>query len=111
VRTGQAAIIQDRNAETVKQKEKIMAKTSMFQAIQTKYIGPSNVRGARVKAWAEAGSLTLSWDHALNVEENHAKAAQALADKFGWTGPRYGQLIGGALPNPSRGYAFVSVIG
>jgi hypothetical protein len=79
----------------------------MFQAISTKYLGPSNVRGARVKATAEAGSVTLSWDHRLNPPENHAAAAEALALKFGWTGPRYGQLVGGALPG--SGYAFIFV--
>jgi hypothetical protein len=86
-----------------------MAKTSMFQAIQTKYFGPGNVRGARVKASAEAGSVTLSWDHSKGVEENHAAAAQALAEKFKWVGPRYGCLVGGALPRPASGYCFVFV--
>jgi hypothetical protein len=55
-----------------------------------------------VKASAAAGSITLSWDHTLNIEENHAKAAEALANKFGWSGQWY---IGG-LPN-DRGYCFV----
>src|SRR4051812_45021830 len=36
-----------------------------MQAIQTRYLGPSNVRGSRVKAFAAAGSITLSWDHRL----------------------------------------------
>ena len=58
----------------------------MFQAIQTKYFGPSNVRGARVKAFAHAGSLTLEWDHALNPEQNHCAVAQAFARKLGWDG-------------------------
>jgi ribosome-binding protein aMBF1 (putative translation factor) len=31
----------------------------MRQAIKTKYLGPSNVRGARVKASSDAGSVTL----------------------------------------------------
>ena len=75
----------------------------MRQAIATKYIGPSNVRGARVKASAEAGSVTLPWDHALNVDRNHAKAAETLARKFKWEGRYYG----GALPG--SGYCFVCV--
>ena len=57
-----------------------------YQAIVTKYHGPTNTRGARVRATAEAGHVTLSWDHALGVTENHAAAARALAEKFGWTG-------------------------
>lgn len=61
------------------------------QAIETKFIGPTNTRGSRVKASAQAGSVTIGWDHALNTDENHAKAAQALADKYGWEG----NMVGG----------------
>jgi hypothetical protein len=84
-----------------------MTQRMMFQAIETKWLGPTNVRGSRVKATAEAGSITLSWDHSLNTDENHRKAAEALAAKFDWVGGYYGELAGGALPG--RGYAFVFV--
>ncbi|MDK4729358.1 hypothetical protein [Rhizobium phaseoli] len=57
-----------------------------YQAITTKFFGPTNYRGSRVKATAEAGSITVSWDHALNSEQNHDAAAKALAEKFGWRG-------------------------
>jgi hypothetical protein len=56
----------------------------MFQAITTKYLCPTNHRGARVKATAQAGSVTVSWDYALNADGNHTAAAQALAEKMGW---------------------------
>lgn len=75
---------------------------SPYQAIVTKYLGPSNVRGSRVKATAEAGSITLSWDHSLNADGNHLRAAQALRDKFGWKGI----LVAGGLPK-NAGYCFV----
>ncbi len=71
-----------------------------YQAIITKYLGPTNVRGSRVKAVAEAGSITLSWDHALNSDENHALAAQTLADKYKWKGRWF---MGGF----NGGYAFI----
>lgn len=58
----------------------------MRQAIKTKYLCPTNFRGARVKATAEAGSLTVPWDHALNVEDNHAVAAKMLCQRYGWQG-------------------------
>jgi len=64
-----------------------------FQAITTKYIGPRDVRGSRVKATAAAGSLTLDWDDSLNSAENHLAAAQALANKFGWHGHWYSGTI------------------
>lgn len=57
-----------------------------MQAITTKYIGPANVKGSRVKASAAAGSLTLEWDDRLNSDNNHKRAAEAFARKFNWTG-------------------------
>ena len=76
----------------------------IVQAITTKYIGPSNTRGSRIKAKAAAGSITMHYDCALNTEANHAKAAEALARKFGWAGSYYQ----GGHPDDS-GYCFVCV--
>jgi hypothetical protein len=72
----------------------------MYQAIITKFIGPGNVRGSRVKATAEAGSITLEWDDALNSPQNHAAAAKALAARLEW----YGEWHGGGTKD---GYCFV----
>lgn len=66
----------------------------MRQAITTKYLGPTNYRSARVKATCQAGSLITTWNHALNVNDNHDIAVHNLANKLGWTG----LWIGGALP-------------
>ena len=54
----------------------------MLQAITTKYFGPTNTRGARVKASCSRGSITVSRNHALSIEENHAEAKKALVEKF-----------------------------
>lgn len=68
----------------------------MFQAIQVKYLGPTNYRGSRYKAIAAAGSVTVGADNALSIEGNVIKAAQALCDKFGWSkGMVHGQLADG----------------
>lgn len=83
-----------------------MTQVSMFQAIQTKFLGPTNVKGSRVKAWAEAGSITVSWDYSLDSAGNHRAAAEKLAAKSGWVGEHYGEMVGGSLPGNS-GYAFV----
>jgi hypothetical protein len=71
-------------------------------AIITKFIPASNTKPARVKASANDRSITISYDHALSLSnaENHAVAAQALMQKFGWTG----SLVCGAL---EHGYVFV----
>jgi hypothetical protein len=76
----------------------------MRQAIVTKFHGPTDHRGARVKATADAGSITLPWDHALWVEDNHRTAAIALARKLGWC-EREDQWVGGSTPG--AGFAFV----
>jgi hypothetical protein len=61
-------------------------------AIFTKYLGPTNSRGARIKAYrADAGtgqvgaaSMTVSYDYALDSYDNHAAAVEALVAKLGW---------------------------
>ncbi len=73
-----------------------------MQAIVTKYIGPGNVKGARIKATANSGSETVSLQYELNLEDRHAYAALALARKMGWRG----ELIAGGMPDGS-GYVFV----
>ena len=36
-----------------------------MQAIQTKYIGPTNTKGARIKAFCAAGSITIPYNYEL----------------------------------------------
>jgi hypothetical protein len=72
------------------------------QAITTRFIAPTNHRGARIKARAAAGSVIVSWDYALNADDNHRAAAKALAEKFGWGGTWFS----GGLPD-ERGDVFV----
>ena len=55
-----------------------------MQAIRTKYLGPTNTRGARIKATCEAGNLTISYRYNLNTSDMHRKAAFDLLDKLGW---------------------------
>lgn len=77
-----------------------------MQAIVTKYLGPTNYRGARVKATCEAGTMTIPWDDALDVEGNHDKAATCLAWKFGWLDSF--TLASGGLPS-REGNAYVLI--
>jgi len=75
----------------------------MRMAIVTKYLPLTNTKPSRVKAISENGSITLSWDNALNSTGNHSAAAKALAEKFGWSGAWYAGSIN------SGGYVFVCV--
>lgn len=83
-----------------------------MQAIITKYLGATDFRGARVKATCQVGSITLSWDYALNFEQNHDAAARALANKLGWLFPRSGShawdLVSGGMPD-GNGNCYVLV--
>lgn len=54
------------------------------QAIKTKYLGPTNSKGSRIKATAYSGSITIPWDYSLNSDGNHDEAAKALCKKFDW---------------------------
>lgn len=74
----------------------------IVQAIVTKFLGPTNFRGSRIKASAAAGSITVSSDHSLGIEANHAVAAETLAAKLGWIG----RWFQGGMPGDS-GYCFV----
>ena len=74
----------------------------MLQAITTTYIGATNYKGSRVKAKSQAGNVMVSWDHSLDINENHTAAAKALAEKYDWKG----EWVGGASPD-GRGFVFV----
>lgn len=76
-----------------------------MQAIQTRYLCPTNTRGSRIKASCAAGSITIGYPHELSGQAVHRKAAEALVAKLGWVDPHYGGLLGGGLPNGD--YCFV----
>lgn len=78
-----------------------------MQAIQTKFLGPTNHRGARIKAVCDAGSITVAWDYQWGIEENHVRAAMALAAKLEWFVGDYGVLHNGTLPDGSFCHVFV----
>lgn len=67
----------------------------MRQAIVTKYLGPTNFRGSRIKATAYAGSITIDYDPGLSQQANHDNAAKKLAAKFNW----HGEWIAGGMPS------------
>lgn len=77
------------------------------RAILTRYLGPTDTRGSRVKATAGGGSsVMVPWDHSLNADDNHAAAAAALAAKL-WGGNC--QLTGGCCRD--GGFAFTVRVG
>lgn len=55
-----------------------------MQAIEVKYLGPTNSNDSRFKATAPGGSITISRDYALDTNMNELVAATALFEKMGW---------------------------
>lgn len=90
----------------------------MRQAITTKYLGPTNSRGSRIKAIARKKqakafgngsypeqSVTVPYSYE-GTEQAHCAAAKACAEKLGWSG----LWIGGGNVDED-GYVFVCVDG
>ena len=79
-------------------------------AIHTKYIGPSNVRGSRIKAYTagygdiKGFTVTVPYNHALEYVNVHFEAVKALVKKHNldWNleNMRYGDSADG------RGFSF-----
>jgi hypothetical protein len=76
-----------------------------MKAIQTRYYGPTNTRGARIKAWAEGvGSIFVPYPYGRNDgQDAHQYAAECFSDRVGWDNA----LVGGGLPNGD--YAFCMI--
>lgn len=77
-----------------------------MKAIITKYFGPTNSKGSRIKAMAEGvPAIYMPYDYSLSGEVLHRAAAEILANKYGWLHDGKVELIGGGLPD-NTGYAF-----
>ena len=70
------------------------------QSIETKYLPPTNHRGARVSARCDIKRVEIPWEYELNAAENHALAACALAKTLGWDMPTH-------LASTQKGYVAV----
>lgn len=71
-------------------------------AIVTKYIGPTNTKGKRIKASVGFRSITIPWDYSLDASDNHDRAAFLLLRKISC--PPYPILHRGDL---EHGYVYV----
>lgn len=81
----------------------------MAKALVTKFVGPTNTKGPRIKVNGWMNSATYAWDHALSVEENHAVAVghyvyelnKERSGEYQWA------IIGGGATPDESGYAFI----
>lgn len=74
-----------------------------MQAIQVKYMGPTEGRGARIKAWCEAGSVTISREYSVDIKDSYKAAAIELCRKLEWNG----MLAHGGLKDGTEVFVFV----
>jgi hypothetical protein len=80
-----------------------------MQAIHTKYMPATNTRSSRIKASCAAHSITVAYDHELDVEDNHKAACFALqiemVNRGGahWRSP----MESGCLPDGSYAHVFI----
>ena len=68
-----------------------------MQAIQVKYLGPTNTKGARLKAWAASGvSIIEDRDYAIDASKQAQIMCELYAKKMNW---HYSTMHFGTLPN------------
>ena len=85
-----------------------------YMEIQTKFLGPTNYRGDRIKATGmdtfhsdeRKRSITVPYDYGATMEQMHRKAAELLLPQI-VTEPKEVRLVAGAW---ERGYIFVPVL-
>jgi len=81
-----------------------------MKAIYTKYLGPTDTKGARVKAYDSPGgsmsrhTCTVRYSHELSCAEAHFAAVKAWAEKYGVP---LGEMVG-ANNEQNNGYVFVT---
>jgi len=74
---------------------------AILQAILTKYHGPSNTRGSYMSAKCEALSIRVSYDDALNLDENHVAACDELCRRMDeQSAKKYGSTMPGTWSKP-----------
>ena len=83
-----------------------------YVAIDTKFLGATNYRGERVKAFIpdwHGFTETAQYDYALSGFQNHQKVAQTLADRFFNHFIRVGDPITLVAGGIKRGFVWVRV--
>ena len=80
----------------------------MARIITTKFVGPTNTKGSRVQVKTWLKTHYVSWDHALNSEENHSVAVAQVVYELNKERENTQWYIngGGMMPDDS-GYGFV----
>lgn len=77
-----------------------------MQAVRVKHLGPTNTRGARVKATASSGlSVTVGKTYSGGDYDDERRAVKALCKKLGWSG--CDKMIRGGLSGDESVFLFL----
>jgi hypothetical protein len=79
---------------------------SCSRGIETRYVGPTNTRGSRIKAIDGDRSVTIPYDYELSDAELHFKAVLALMKKYDMS---WGNNWGYTCLEKGRGFIFFIV--
>ena len=74
-----------------------------MQAIRTKFAGPTSTRGSRIIATSYKARSVMPYDHELDLDDNHRRAAELHAAKS-WPTDGPAQLAHGTLPDGSHAH-------
>jgi hypothetical protein len=79
-----------------------------MQAIRTQYKGPTDARGSRIIATSYKARSVMPYDHELDIDTNHARAAELHAAKA-WRTDAPVALTSGTLPDGSHAHVIATV--
>lgn len=72
-------------------------KKGIRQAIETKFIGPTDKHWQRIRVKCSAKTVFLNWDDNLDVEGNHLQAANLVFNGLGWNRDNKSHLVTGSF--------------
>ncbi len=58
-----------------------------MQAIQVRYLNPTNTKGARLKAWTHGAAMVQPFSSDRDMFPQSRDLAQSLIDSLGWNVP------------------------
>jgi hypothetical protein len=77
-----------------------------MQAIRTQYKGPTNTKGSRIIATSYKCRSVMAYDYALDLDDNHERAAILHAGKA-WRLDKPVRLQSGTLPDGSYAHVII----
>lgn len=78
---------------------------SVCMALTTRYMNPTNRRGARIRVQCGTSTMFVPYSYELNTHQSHAYAALQFVKKMGWSG----ELVMSTLNNSTINYVFTFI--